>query len=204
MSVRVYVEGGGDTSLLKRRCREGFSEFFRKAGLEGRMPRVVASGARMSAYSDFCTAVKNVKAGDFVVLLVDSEEAIESDTKPWFHLKNRKGDGWEQPESARDESIHLMVQCMEAWFMADRECLVEYFGDKFNQHALPKREDVEKIDKDDLFRFLNKATHRCEKTGKYSKGRHSFEILARLDPDKVVNASPYAKRLIDTLVQKLV
>lgn len=56
MSVKVYVEGGGDSSALKRKCREGFREFFRKIGLQGRMPRIVACGPRNNAYDDFCTA----------------------------------------------------------------------------------------------------------------------------------------------------
>ena len=36
MSVKIYVEGGGDVRALKRECRHGFAEFFRRAGLEGR------------------------------------------------------------------------------------------------------------------------------------------------------------------------
>ncbi len=52
MSIKIYVEGGGDTNALKTKCRQGFSEFFRKAGLEGRMPRVVSSGGRQAAFKD--------------------------------------------------------------------------------------------------------------------------------------------------------
>ena len=29
---------------------------------------------------------------------------------------------------ATDEQAHLMVQCMEAWFLADRETLAAVFG----------------------------------------------------------------------------
>ena len=35
--------------------------------------------------------------------------------------------------------------------------------------------------------------------GTYSKGKHSFEVLARLDPQKVMAAAPHARRLIETL-----
>ncbi len=38
--------------------------------------------------------------------------------------------------------------------------------------------------------------------GEYHKGRHSFEILAAVDPGRVVAALPHAKRLIDTLLDK--
>ena len=76
MNVKAYVEGGGDTNALKTKCRQGFSEFFRKAGLAGRMPRIVASGSRRNAYEDFCTALKKAAADQFIVLLVDSEDAV--------------------------------------------------------------------------------------------------------------------------------
>ena len=55
--VKLYVEGGGDSQLLRTACRQGFAEFLGKAGLAGRMPRVVAGGSRSSTYDMFCTAV---------------------------------------------------------------------------------------------------------------------------------------------------
>jgi len=42
------------------------------------------------------------------------------------------------------------------------------------------------------------TTRRCRK-GPYSKGKHSFEVLAKLDSQKVMAAAPYARRLIETL-----
>ena len=47
--MRLYVEGGGDSSTLKTACRAGFSEFLRKAGLRGYLPRIVACGSRTNA-----------------------------------------------------------------------------------------------------------------------------------------------------------
>ena len=94
-----------------------------------------------------------------------------------------------------------MVQCMEAWFLADVECLAEYFGEGFNRNALPQRREIEEIGKRDLLVGLARATRRSEK-GKYGKGRHSFDILVRLDPDRVLAVSPHAECLIDTLREK--
>ncbi|WP_156013419.1 hypothetical protein [Thioalkalivibrio sp. HK1] len=48
MKIKIYVEGGGDIKVLKTKCRKGFRNFFRKAGLDGRMPRVVACGGRLA------------------------------------------------------------------------------------------------------------------------------------------------------------
>ena len=200
MSIKVYVEGGGDSNQLRRQCRNGFREFFSKAGLEGYMPRVVACGSRQRAYDQFCAAIDEAEADSFIVLLVDSEAAVAASDSPWEHLKKR--DNWTQPSAAADDSAQLMVQCMEAWFVADRQFLSDYFGKNFKASALPlpARNDVEAIAKDDLERKLKQATKLCSK-GSYNKGRHSFELLGCLDPSKVMDASHHAKRLIDTLRQ---
>ena len=145
MRIKVIVEGGGETKLLRTKCRQGFSNFFSKAGLEGRMPSVVASGSRRDAFDDFRAAVHRAKKDDFIVLLVDSEDPVVAGTGPWQHLKTR--DKWDQPSGATDDQVHLMVQCMEAWFLADKDSLAAYYENGFNQNALPTREDIENIAK---------------------------------------------------------
>lgn len=162
------------------------------------MPRVIACGSRQRAYDQFCAAINEAEDDSFIVLLVDSEAAVAASDSPWEHL--RKRDKWTQPPAAADDSAQLMVQCMEAWFVADRQSLSAYFGKDFNTSALPAREDVEAIAKDDLERTLKQATRSCSKgKGIYRKGRHSFELLGCLDPSKVMEASPHAKLLIDAL-----
>lgn len=196
MSVKIYVEGGGNGNALRRKCREGFSEFFRKTGLQGRMPKIMACGPRNAAYDDFCTALKQTATNDFIILLVDSEAEITPDDSAWEHLKKR--DEWTKPRRAKNDNVHLMVQCMEAWFIADRDALREYFGQYFKPNALPVRNDIENITKSDLEQALEKATTATRK-GAYHKSKHSFDILARLNPDKVKTCSPHAERLVKTL-----
>ena len=197
MNVRVYVEGGGDRQELRTKCRKGFSAFLRKTELDGQMPRIIACGDRQKTYDKFCTALANSTENDFIVLLVDSEGPVMSDT--WPHLQER--DRWGKPAGATDDNAHLMVQCMEAWFLADRNTLADFFGAEFNRNALPQRTGVEDIPKRDLEKGLEAATRQCRK-GTYHKGNHSFEILARLAPEKVTNASPHAARLVNTLLGK--
>ena len=48
VTVRLYVEGGGDSKKLRVQCRRGFRKFVEKAGLKGRMPRIVACGGRQA------------------------------------------------------------------------------------------------------------------------------------------------------------
>jgi len=197
VSTRLYVEGGGDRKPARTKCRQAFQAFLRKAGLEGRLPRIFASGGRQQAYDDFRHALGASRADDSVVLLVDSEGLVATRAGPWRHLKDR--DGWDKPDGATDDHVHLMVQCMEAWFLADRAALAGYFGDGFSENSFPRRPDVEEVSKQDLERGLNAATRNSRPKGAYRKDRDSFAILADLDPHKVACASPHAKRFLEAL-----
>ena len=149
MNVKVYVEGGGDTSSSKTNCRKGFRTFFEKAGLGGRMPRIIACGSRQKAFDKFCTAFGNAKNNEFIVLLVDSEDPVSGGISPWSHLKNR--DNWDKPQNAVDDNAHLMVQVMETWLFADKNSLSAYFGNGFSDGSLPNRSDIENIPKEDIY-----------------------------------------------------
>jgi hypothetical protein len=207
--VKLYVEGGGYGKALQIECRRGFREFLEKAGLKGKMPAIAACGGRRFAYEDYCTAIANGKAA---MLLVDSEAPIAAahqtgkpdEWLPWQHLKARQGDGWDRPPGAREADCHLMVQCMESWFLADRQKLKDFFGQGFLDNALPSAAiPVETIAKTAVLDSLKNATRHCQPKGQYGKGDHSFKLLAQLDPAKVVAASPWAKRFVDILKQKM-
>ena len=193
VSIILFVEGGGSRSIQKKQARRGFRLFLEKAGLEGRMPRIMPCGSRDNAYRDFKSSRSVAEA--IAVLLVDSEDPVTAET-PWQHLKSR--DNWDRPPESTDEQCHLMVQVMESWFLADRETLIDYYGRYFHENPLPRRQNIEKVPKADVLSGLNRATQNTKK-GRYDKGRHSFEILATLDPTKVMNASPHARRLVDSL-----
>ena len=200
MNVKVYVEGGGNVQELRTKCRKGFSSFFAKANMAGRMPRVIACGSRENAYDKFRTALGSANQQEFVILLVDSEGAVAEGTGPWTHLRTR--DNWQRPDGAADGNAHLMVQCMEAWFLADKDGLVAFFGPGFNRSALPRNPEIEQVAKTDVLDGLKGATRQCKSTGEYGKGRHSFEILSEIDPAKVLAASSHAMRLVNTLRAK--
>jgi hypothetical protein len=174
VSVKLYVEGGGDHNhALESRCRQAFSKFFEKAGVQ-RRPRVVACGGRSQAIARFQGAAKS---GNAPMLLIDSEGPA--------------------PTLAPANTFY-MVQAMEAWFHADRQTLAEYFGASFKATALSARPNIEEIPKADLFDGLKRAKKDCQ-AGEYSKGQHSFGILAQIDPSKVAAASPHADRLLKAL-----
>ena len=167
--------------------------------MDGTTPSVKACGGRHQTYKDFCAELNEADPDQFTVLLVDSEDPVAEGHSPWQHLRDR--DGWQQPPNADDDSAHLMVQVMEAWFLADKDELAKYFGADFNENSLPANPNIEAITKTDVLSDLESATRQCKK-GRYSKGSHSFDILASIDPNKVANASPHARQLIDTLKAK--
>lgn len=206
--MKLYVEGGGESKTLKTACRAGFSEFLRKTGIE-KNPRIVACGSRQSAYGDFSTAIA---AGEVALLLVDSEAPVGtacqngdvSQWTPWEHLKKRQGDKWTKPEKAEEDDCHLMVQCMEAWLLADRKTLQAFFGQGFNANALPAEgRPIESVDKEQLYESLANATKSCKTKAAYGKGEHSFKLLALVSPDRVTASSPWAKRFVDIVRQKM-
>ena len=188
--VKLFVEGGGNKKTLKRNCRRGFRKFIEKAGLGGRMPAIVACGGRQEAYSDFKKALSDE---DCVALLLVDAEAPVTLTGVWQHLKER--DGWERPETSVDSQCHLMVQVMESWFLADRKALQDFYGNGYISSRLPPAQHVEQIAKSDVLKGLTGASVSTTK-GRYSKGAHSFDILAKLDPAMVRKASAYADRFV--------
>jgi hypothetical protein len=198
VSVRVYVEGGGnprsDSAL-----RKGFCDFWRKSGLKGKV-KMIACGAGSIAFDDFCLALETHK-NDTSILLLDSEAAFDRTQAKWSFL-SQQGDAWKngKPARAKEEQIYFMVQCMEAWLLADRATLQKYYGKDFHPNALPsEHRSPDTISPKDLRAALANATRKTSK-GSYSKGKHAFELIGLIDPQMVMAACPSAKHLIDYLL----
>jgi hypothetical protein len=196
--VLIYVEGGHQGST-KSACRQAFRLFFEKVIPPGSF-QVKASGGRASAFQDFKAALKR-HPNDYVMLLVDSEEAVS--TGCWQHLRNRVGDEWHQPLGTVDDQAHMMVQVMEAWFLSDEATLISYYGQEFLAKSLPGQPNVELIAKQSVFDALRHASRPSQK-GEYHKTRHGFDLLERIDPSKVRAASSHADRLFMVLERETV
>jgi hypothetical protein len=195
VDVTLYVEGGGDSDALHRRCREGFRTFLEKAGFRGHMPRIVACGGRQSAFDMFRTAcASNATA----ILLIDSEDRVQG-TSSWEHLARRPEDGFTAPANAAGDQCCLMVVCMESWFLADKDALSGFFGQGFKRDALPQNENIEAVSREDVYSGLRNASAHCKTKAPYGKGEHSFRILKLIAPEKVREASPWARRFFETL-----
>ena len=199
MSVRVFVEGGGDRPRTQTACRKAFRIFFEKLLGDRPRPRITASGSRDEAYRDFSRSLAK-DADTFPVLLVDSEDPVPHGKTVSAHLRDRDPH-WTEP--LPDGQVHLMVQCMEAWFLADKSALKKYYGDGFKESALSANPKIEEIPKRDVINGLDRATIATSK-GPYHKTKHGFDILELVDPNAVQQRSPYADALFTLLLARLI
>ena len=177
MSARIYIEGGGSSKEGKVRCREGFRKLFEKCGFAGRMPALVACGPRNDAYDDFKTAHSQAfSSGNFIGLLVDSEEPVADVEQTWQHVSQPTGDNWTRPNGADDEQLLFMTTSMETWMVADRNALTTHFGPRLNRSALPPLQNMEQRYRHAVLQALEIASRDCP--WPYTKAPKSFELLA--------------------------
>lgn len=139
------------------------------------------------------------------MLLVDSEDPVApvnqlpNNFNPWAHLLAR--DDWTKPANASNDDCHLMAQCMESWFIADWDTTAEFFKQGFDGSKKPSG-TVETVAKQEVYSTLELASKNCKTKAPYGKGAHSFKLLALVKPEKVMAASPWAKRFIDELKKR--
>jgi hypothetical protein len=193
--VRILVEGGGDAASLKAECRRAFSELLKKAGFAGKMPSVRAEGGRADAFDAFRVTHAQVADGEFIILLVDSEEIPATDD-PWLHLKSR--DDWDKPAGATDDQAHLMVVSMETWLIADAGAFAAYFGKGVRTGKLPSAR-IEAVSKHDVLTAINAATATATPKGKYGKARDSFKLLSQVAPAKLQANCAWARRFFEAV-----
>lgn len=195
VEIRIYVEGGGEQINTKSRLQQGMSKFLER--LTGIRIKCIVCGTRNHAYRDFKNALKS-HPDAINLLLVDSEDFVKPshpELNPKPHLINR--DQWDL--SGIDENrIHLMVQSMESWLIADADTLAKYYRQGFKKKAIPPNNNVEEIPKDRVTSILQRATANTQK-GEYHKIRHGPEILEMLDTSIVRRKAPYCDRLFQTI-----
>lgn len=198
--IRIYVEGGGDQRSGKAAIREGFSKFLGSVKEKARAHRVrwniIACGSIGNAVEDYRNAL--IRHPDaFNLLLVDSDGPVHG--PPAEHL--RANAGFDMSGLSPDQ-IHLMVQVMEAWIIADGDALNLYYGVGLNTNALPKHMNIEEVAKQAVYQGLEMATRNTTK-GAYHKIRHGPKILAMLNVQKVREKARHCDRLFTLLEESL-
>jgi hypothetical protein len=190
-AIAIYAEGGGDGRGSKDQLRQGMEALLgpqKEAARQRRLGwKLVVCGGRGATCDAFLHATRTAE-DSVVVLLVDAEEPLRRKDPPGRvdHLTRR--DGWDL-SSVTAERVHLMVQCMEAWIVADREAVTEFYGQGFLPSAMPTRQDLEEEPKQSLYDALKRATLRTQK-GEYGKIAHASALLKRLHPERVAKRCP--------------
>ena len=194
------MEGGGDDDERQAALRTGMESFLTRglAGGEVR-PRVIPCGGRNGALARFRRAVE-VRKNATAVLLVDSEQQVTAATAR-EHLRQRRLDKWDLSFASEDR-VHLMIQVMETWIVADTKALALYYGEGFDKNELPETDDLETVSKSSIARALRAATGNSAKK-RYHKIWHARDLLQSIDPDKVRKRCPACRRLFETLAEEI-
>ena len=194
--IAIYMEGGGKGRATKDTLRQGMERFLQPLKDSARnkeLPwKLVCYGSRDETFKRFRDAV-NSSADAVNVLLVDAEGPVSQ--SPRLHLRNQ--DKWDL-SFAPEDTVHLMVQTMEAWIVADSAALSSYYGQDFRANKLPKAPDLETVPKRDVERSLIEATKDTQK-GRYHKISHASDLLKLIDVESVKAQCDHCQRLFDAL-----
>ena len=191
------MEGGGPGAGGKAAIRRGMDRFLSSAKDAARTAGIgwdlVPCGPRSETYKRFRAVLNQTRESVANILLVDAETEVTTGAR--VHLKNQEN--WDLSH-ADDKAVHLMVQVMETWIVADPKALADYYGRGFNAGSMPNRHDLEQEPKKQVEDALRNATRRTQK-GTYHKIKHASELLGRIDPARVRARCPYCKRLFADL-----
>jgi hypothetical protein len=196
VSIKIYVEGGGDKKALQSVGREAMKLFLSNL-IPERAFKVIMCGGRQQTYDDFCVALK-MKNPDEILLLVDAEAPVQEHGRSWLHLKNRKGDGWDQPENVSDDHAYMMVQTMEAWLICDPAAWKKWKS-TIDTRSLPNHKNIEIIDKPKLNETCETMFKSIGASYKDNKRINGFGILKYVQPELVAQKSKEAQRFFNYL-----
>ena len=215
--IKVFVEGGptGTGSADgKAALGQGFRQLFQnqKQSLAKKHIQLdfTFCGGRGTARKKFESELKANVPNQTCVLLVDSEapftrhaHSTDAESRK-YHLSQRTGDEWKLTD-VDPNVIHLMIECMETWILADPEAIALFYGQGFPVESMPKRENLEDLSKQQVAEFLDQAIDRTKKAQDnpkkrgYKKVDHGSKLLAAIDPQKVAKRCPHFAIFVEWL-----
>ena len=194
MVAEVAIHFEGHSNL-----RRGFHKLFEPHVNHARQQRIrfklIAGGSRTEAVKDFLRSCKSQQS-NLNVLLIDSEGPILDTASAIRSLRSQSF--WDGSVACDDEQVNLMVQAMEAWFIADPQALINHFGRGFNIKALPTPQNAESVSPSDLTIAIRKGLRNSGRR-RYDKVTDGLKLLQLVDHAKVGQYCQHFQRLMDYL-----
>ena len=194
--VTLYMEGAGkrEQDIQLRKSMRSFLE--KELGDQAKKIKIIPSGHQNDTIKNFKQHNDPEKTA---YLLVDSEQEITASTTAILHLQNKQPTYRKLWKETADKQVHLMVQKMESWFLADLEGLRKFYGDSPAQLKPPQNvETLSKKEVDAVLRTCIKFT----KKKQYEKS-HGHVLLGYINPKKVRKASYFCNHFFSTLEDHL-
>lgn len=195
--IAIHFEGSSD-------LKPGFHKLFERHRHRAQRQRVrfklIAGGSSAETVKDFLRSCV-VWPSSLNILLVDSEAPVVNTLSAIQTLRNESF--WDRNVDCGDGQIQLMVQAMEAWFIADPRALTEHFGHNFNVNALPSPQNAEKTPPNELKVAIRSGLLRGHRRREYDKVSDGAKLLQLIEETTVSQYCPHFKRLMDFLSQAI-
>ena len=194
--VTVHFEGHSN-------LRPGFHKIFEPHVNHARRQRIrfklIAGGSRTEAVKDFLRSCRS-RPSNVNVLLIDSEGPVPDTVSAIQSLRAQRF--WDKSVVCDDDQVNLMVQAMEAWFIADPQALINHFGQDFNINALPSPQSAESVSPNDLTTAIHGGLRNSGRR-RYDKVTDGVKLLQLVDRVKVAQYCQHFDRLMDYLSREI-
>ena len=162
----------------------------------------IAGGSREKAVKDFLRSCRQ-SPSNLNVLLVDSEGPVQSRTS-WIRAL-RGQSFWDGGVACSDEQVNLMVQSMEAWFIADPQAIARHFSQGYNGNSLPSPQNAERTAPADMLAAISRGIPRDRRgrRRRYDKVTDGAHLLELIDVATIGRHCRHFKRLMDFLDKEI-
>ena len=196
--VTIHFEG-------HRNLRHGFHKLFEPHKERARRRRtrfnLIAGGSRAEVVKDFLRSCR-WQPSNVNVLLIDSEGPVSDTASAIRSLRTQSY--WDGSVACDDDQINLMVQAMEAWFIADPQALIGHFGHDFNVKVLPSPQNAESVAPGDLTAAIREGLRNSGRRRRgYDKVADGVRLLQLIDDARVSQHCRHFKRLVDHLTREI-